>query len=144
MKKTDNINHIISEMTVLYQKLRHFHWHVEGKHFFALHEKFEEIYNDVNQIIDILAERVVGLQQKSITSLNQALELATEITENTSHPNDQEMVQELISDLEKISKLLSTAAGDIDEFKDRHTVNLLDESLDTIEHHVWMLKALKV
>lgn len=143
MKKVEQLNQIISEFTVLYQKTRHFHWHVQGSEFFTLHVKFEEIYDAINETIDKLAERVVGLNGQSITSLRQALQLASLVEETDKYPSGEKMVQELISDLEKISKLLTEVAGSIDDSKDRHTVNLLDEALDMVESHIWMLKALK-
>lgn len=143
MKKVEQLNQIISEFSVLYQKTRHFHWHVQGSEFFTLHVKFEEIYDAINETIDKLAERVVGLNGQSITSLSQALQLASLVEETDKYPSGEKMVQELISDLEKISKLLTEVAGSIDDSKDRHTVNLLDEALDMVESHIWMLKALK-
>jgi starvation-inducible DNA-binding protein len=38
--------------TVFYQKLRHYHWNVQGQDFFELHLKFEEVYNKWVVFID--------------------------------------------------------------------------------------------
>ena len=38
-----NLNLLVADMTVFYQKLRLYHWNVKGPQFFQLHEKFEII-----------------------------------------------------------------------------------------------------
>jgi starvation-inducible DNA-binding protein len=144
MKKTTKyLNKLVAELSVFYQKLRHFHWHVTGNNFLAIHAKFEEIYDDVNEMIDELAERVVALDGKSLTSLSKVLELSNLIKENDSIEADEAMIAETISDLEKLSELVTKTANKVDETGDRHTANILDEALDKFESHVWMLKALK-
>ncbi|NCA96370.1 MAG: DNA starvation/stationary phase protection protein, partial [Methanomicrobia archaeon] len=35
----------VANFSVLFTKLHHFHWFVEGPQFFALHAKFEELYD---------------------------------------------------------------------------------------------------
>jgi starvation-inducible DNA-binding protein len=57
----DQLNNLIADFTVLYQKLRHYYWNVKGKGFFVLHEKFEEMYTEVGDVIDELAEVTVDL-----------------------------------------------------------------------------------
>ncbi|MEZ5023004.1 MAG: DNA starvation/stationary phase protection protein [Chitinophagales bacterium] len=52
------LNKLLSNYQVHYQKLRKFHWNVEGQDFFELHEVFEEEYNSVKENIDDVAERI--------------------------------------------------------------------------------------
>ncbi|HVH95332.1 MAG TPA: ferritin-like domain-containing protein, partial [Bacillus sp. (in: firmicutes)] len=42
------VNKQVANWTVLYVKLHHYHWFVKGHHFFTLHEKFEELYDEAN------------------------------------------------------------------------------------------------
>ena len=51
---TDQLNTLVADFTIFYQKLRHYHWNVKGEDFFRLHEKFEEIYMGVGDVIDEL------------------------------------------------------------------------------------------
>ena len=44
-----------------YQNLRGLHWNIRGKRFFDLHLKFEELYNDSQLKIDLIAEGVLTL-----------------------------------------------------------------------------------
>ena len=40
----ESLNVVLADAIVFYQKLHQYHWVVEGKQFFALHAKFEELY----------------------------------------------------------------------------------------------------
>ena len=37
------LNVLLANYHIYYQKLRNYHWNVEGENFFDLHDKFEEI-----------------------------------------------------------------------------------------------------
>lgn len=52
------LNSLLSNYQVYYQNLRRIHWNIRGKRFFDLHVKFEELYNDSQLKIDLIAERV--------------------------------------------------------------------------------------
>ena len=55
------LNVLLSNFQVYYQSLRGMHWNIRGKRFFDLHLKFEELYNDSQLKIDLIAERVLTL-----------------------------------------------------------------------------------
>src|SRR6478736_2597194 len=55
------LNVLLSNFQVYYQNLRGLHWNIRGKRFFDLHVKFEELYNDSQLKIDMIAERVLTL-----------------------------------------------------------------------------------
>jgi starvation-inducible DNA-binding protein len=58
---TQALNVLQSDTTVLYQKLRSYHWNVTGQQFFMLHELFEKLYREVADVGDALAERALAL-----------------------------------------------------------------------------------
>ena len=71
----DKINDTAKELNVLladyhlyYQKLRNFHWNIVGNHFFDLHEKFEELYDDAKLKVDEIAERILTLRFQPISN----------------------------------------------------------------------------
>lgn len=59
MKTTEQLNDLLASLHVAYQNLRAFHWNIQGKHFFTLHDKFEEYYNATLVRIDDVAERIL-------------------------------------------------------------------------------------
>jgi len=61
-KLADELNILLSNFQVYYQNLRGLHWNIRGRRFFDLHLKFEELYNDAQLKIDLIAERVLTLE----------------------------------------------------------------------------------
>lgn len=134
------LNSLLADFTVFYQKLRHYHWNVTGRGFFQLHEKFEEMYNSVNDSIDEIAERIVGLEGTPLHTLAHVLETAS-LDEDASVPAATEMVQNTISDLETLRDRLLDAITAAEGAEDRTTVNLLDDIRDGLDQYRWMLEA---
>ena len=135
-----NLNQLVADMTVFYQKLRHYHWNVKGPQFFMLHEKFELIYTEVGDVIDELAERIVGLDGVPLHTLSAMLE-NTSLKEDTENPQPDKMVNRIVDDMELIVGKLQTAIEESEDSIDRTTTNLLDGIKDGLEGHLWMLKS---
>jgi len=133
-------NILIADFTVCYQKLRHYHWNVRGPQFFKLHEKFEEIYTEVGDVIDQLAERMIGLDGIPLHTLEDMLEEAT-LQEDPAMPEPGVMVARTIEDIQTINKSLNAVIKKAEKEGDRTTANLLDDVKDGLEAHLWMLKA---
>lgn len=136
----DGLNGLLADATVLYQKLRTFHWDVAGPHFFELHEKFEEQYQRFAQIVDDIAERILTIEGKPLGTLAALLE-AAEIKEATKVPNARDMVASLEADYGTILRRSGELLGQAESAGDRGTVNLLDEIRDDLEKTRWMLRA---
>lgn len=139
-KTVAELNGLIADFTVFYQKLRHYHWNVKGKFFFQLHAKFEELYDAFNEMIDELAERVVGLNEVPVHTLADVLKTAT-LKEDALIPSGDAMVIAIRDDMVTLSKALLSAIETAEAAGDRTTVNLLDELRDGIEGHLWMIEA---
>jgi len=134
------LNQLVADMTVFYQKLRHYHWNVKGPEFFRLHEKFELIYTEVGDVIDELAERIVGLDGVPLHTLASMLE-ATSLKEDSENPEADVMVERTIEDIGALVDKLQAGIEEAEDAVDRTTANLLDEIKDGLEAHLWMLKA---
>lgn len=49
---------VLADATVMYHRVHGFHWNVVGSDFPQYHAKFEEIYNDVWESLDGIAENI--------------------------------------------------------------------------------------
>lgn len=136
----NNLNQLLADLTVFYQKLRHYHWNVKGPEFFRLHEKFELIYTEVGDVIDQLAERIVGLDGVPLHTLSAMLE-HTGLKEDNENPQADIMVKRTIDDLGALVKELGAGIETAEGVGDRTTTNLLDGIKDGLEGHLWMLKS---
>lgn len=134
------LNTLLANYHIYYQKLRNFHWNVLGENFFDLHNKFEELYTDARTKIDEVAERILTLRYHPMSKFSDYLEISM-IKESSPLQSDKEMVTELIQDhkllLEQMSKVLSKA----DEAKDEGTIDLIGAYIRELEKASWMLDA---
>ena len=64
-------NHIVANIATLHVKLHQYHWYVKGPHFFSLHEKFEELYDENEEWFDQIAERLLASGNKPFSTTAQ-------------------------------------------------------------------------
>ena len=131
---------LLADYQVLYQKLRGYHWTVGGPLFFALHAKFEELYDDAAEKVDALAERIAARGGRPPVTLKEQLELAR-LAEDASRPAAHDMVRHIERDLETLNVALRTASRQAAASGDQASVNLLDGFADGQEKTIWMLRA---
>lgn len=141
-KVVDGLNGLLADATVFYQKLRHYHWNVEGRHFFELHDKFEELYTKWATHIDDVAERILTLDATPLHTLAGMLG-GTSLKEDESIPAAPAMVDAILADLDAMHDSAGVVITAAEGVGDRGTANLLDDLRDGIEMDVWMLNAWK-
>jgi starvation-inducible DNA-binding protein len=135
-----NLNGLLADSIVMYQKLHHFHWRVQGRGFFQLHAKFEEMYNHFATVSDDVAERILMVGGAPLATLRQALELSS-ITESAEVPGAQEMVVQLKAELDNFRLKVRNTVEAAEEAGDRGTVGLLDPIADALDKEIWKLDA---
>ena len=92
-------NHIVANLAVLWTKLHQYHWYVKGPHFFTLHEKFEELYNDASKWYDEIAETLLAMGAKPFSTTEQNLKYAmVEEDGGDKYRSAEEMVETIIDD----------------------------------------------
>lgn len=134
------VNKQVANWTVLYVKLHHYHWFVKGHHFFTLHEKFEELYDEANSHIDVLAERILSIGGRPISTLKECLETAS-IQEAKGDETEDDMVREICEDFEKIIQEVQATMKLAENAYDQGTSDTLLSINGSLQKHVWMLKA---
>ena len=134
------LNLLIASYHIHYQKLRNFHWNVEGNNFFELHEKFEELYNFSKVNIDNIAERIRVFGDKPMASLKEYLE-NSKISEPTGNQDANEMVKSILEDFEVLIKQMIEALDIANEIGDVSTIDLLTKILKQTEKYFWMFRS---
>src|SRR5690242_3375736 len=72
----EELNNLLANYHIHYQKVRGCHWNVKGKSFFSLHAKFEELYTAALSNIDELAERILSLGKPPISTFAEYIRLS--------------------------------------------------------------------
>lgn len=137
----EKLNAYLSSLQIAYINVRGFHWNIKGKQFFVLHEKFEEIYNNLNEMADEVAERILILGGKPLHSFSDYLKIS-EINEQTDISSAEDTLKFLLEDLKILlaieREILSFASNNEDE----GTVGMLSEYIGEQEKMIWMLNAI--
>lgn len=134
------LNQLQADATVFYQKLRAFHWTVNGPQFFQLHEQFEKAYDRWAEHIDSIAERTVIAGGIPVLTLADATRISS-LPEQGETPSARAMVEETARDLTALVDRLFESARRAEDLGDRGTADLLDEIHDAEEKALWMLRA---
>jgi starvation-inducible DNA-binding protein len=132
---------ILSDEMTLYIKTRKFHWNVAGESFMELHKLFEAQYNELETIIDTVAERIGKLGSKTIGTMNEFSLLSRIVEHPNKYPVQKAMLSELLSDHET---LIIELRKDIDvctnENHDAGTADMLTAILQQHESITWILR----
>lgn len=134
------LNDLLANYSVFYQNTRGYHWNIQGKEFFELHVKFEELYNDLFIKIDEIAERVLTLGFKANYKFSDYLN-TSKIKESKSTVDGKSSVAEILEAfktiLEKQRHILSLSG----EIEDEGTNALMSDYISEQEKTVWMYSA---
>jgi starvation-inducible DNA-binding protein len=130
----------LSNWTVLYVKLHHFHWYVKGPHFPVLHVKFEELYEMAALKLDELAERLLAIEGKPASTMKEFLSLST-IQEANKAQTENDMLSTTIADLTALVEGLEETAKIAEEAKDDATADVIIGQVEQLQKQIWMLKS---
>lgn len=139
-KLMESLNKQVANLTVLYTKLHNYHWYVKGSHFFTLHEKFEELYDEATEHLDELAERLLTIGGSPVGTLKEALALSS-IQEAEGRLDANGMVQSVVDDFTMLLGELKEGIEVASSIGDESTADLFIGIHSSLEKHNWMLKA---
>ncbi|MCG8373926.1 MAG: DNA starvation/stationary phase protection protein [Balneolales bacterium] len=134
------LNDLLANYSVFYQNTRGYHWNIQGEKFFELHLKFEELYKDLFEKIDEIAERILTLGFKPSHSFSKYLE-ASVIPESKKVSNGNRAVEEILDAFERIitkQRAILTISAEID---DEGTNAMMSDYIREQEKLVWMYSA---
>lgn len=142
VKVADTLNKLLSDEHVLYIKTRNAHWNVEGPDFAAQHKFFEGQYDELEDIIDQVAERVRSIGHYAIGTMEDYLKL-TQLNEKTRANNDsQSFIKDLLADHEAvIIELRENITRFADEYHDMGSSDFITGLMEAHEKMAWMLRA---
>jgi starvation-inducible DNA-binding protein len=134
------LNVLLADYHMYYQKLRNYHWNIVGKSFFDLHEKFEEMYDDAIVKIDEIAERILTLRHQPTSNYSEYIAMSN-LKETKSELSDVEMVNNLLDDHGHILTQMSKVVEIAGKSEDEGTIDLIGAYIRELETTSWMLDA---
>lgn len=134
------LNSLLANYQIFYMNTRGYHWNVKGEKFFELHEKFEEIYNDLLVKVDEIAERVLTLGEKPVHAFSDYINLS-HIKEVKNCSDGKICVQNILSSFEILIKMQRNIMETAGEINDEGTGALMSDYIREQEKLVWMFSA---
>lgn len=137
---TTEMNTQLANWNVLNTKLHHYHWYVTGTGFFTLHTKFEEYYTEAAGHMDEIAERILAVGGKPLSTLKSYLQHA-EVSEAAGGETSEQMVKQLAEDFKTVSQGNKRVIEAAEEAGDDATADMFIAINESIQKHTWMLDA---
>ena len=136
----NNLNTFLSDLNVFYRKLQNYHWNIKGKDFFTVHAKLEEYYNEVNELVDQIAEHILALEGEPLGTLKDYLN-TTKIVEAENKKIDSTVVfNEIIKDYSTLLQDAINIKKIADTNSENKTSALMDTIIEDYMKKIWMLK----
>jgi len=140
LASVENLNQVLADTMTLRDMYKKHHWQVAGPTFYSLHLLFDKHYEEQNELVDLLAERIQSLGGVSLA-------MAPDVAETTlipRPPKGREEVPVQISRLlhahEIILKEARSMARQAAESGDEGTNDLfVSDLIRTGEKQVWFL-----
>jgi starvation-inducible DNA-binding protein len=132
---------LMANATVMYYKAHQFHWNVEGIEFTQYHTFFEDIYTDVYNSIDPIAELLRKLDTYTPISLDELFKYKT-LSEEANMVTDLGGILSKLSQandevITSLNKVFTLAAAQ----NQQGICNFIADRIDTHQKHGWFLRA---
>jgi starvation-inducible DNA-binding protein len=138
---SEELNRLLADEVVLYIKTRNYHWNIEGPYFSEMHRFYEQQFNELDEIMDEVAERIRTIGHYTEARLVDYLKL-TNLIENeyTNFQNDQLKYllashETIINNLRRLIPLFA------DKHKDFGSSDFVTQLLGKHEKMAWMVRA---
>jgi len=137
-----SLNILLADEVILYVKTRQAHWNYEGDNFMEMHKFFEGQYEQLDEIMDEIAERVRQLGHFASGSLKDYISLCRLTEDKTSFSDQKTAVSSLLNDHETLIRIIRSDVTETnDKYKDLGTADFLTGLLEQHEKMAWMLRA---
>ncbi|MDJ0706386.1 MAG: DNA starvation/stationary phase protection protein Dps [Leptolyngbyaceae cyanobacterium MO_188.B28] len=117
------------------------HWNVKGMDFYQLHELFDELASELEDYVDMVAERITALGSTAMGTAR----IAASDSILPEYPYDivtgEEHVSALAERFAAYAAHVRTAIDQTDELGDADTSDLYTEISRTIDKRLWFLEA---
>jgi starvation-inducible DNA-binding protein len=137
----NELQKLLADEFVLYTKTRNYHWNVEGPSFIEMHKFYEGMYEQLEEIVDNVAERIRALGHYAEARLKDFTGLAR--LDEPPYTNDQQQqLKNLLADHESIIReLRKNIVQFSDVHKDLGSSDFVTGLMRDHEKTAWLLRA---
>ncbi|HUJ57781.1 MAG TPA: DNA starvation/stationary phase protection protein Dps [Kofleriaceae bacterium] len=135
------MNALLADAIDLQTQCKHAHWNVKGPSFIALHELFDKLNSDVEDYVDLVAERAVQLGGTADGTARMIVK-RSRVPEYGYHGgNGHDHVAALSASLAAFGKSVRAAIDQCDELRDKDSADIATEISRGADKWLWFLEA---
>ncbi|NEQ42643.1 MAG: DNA starvation/stationary phase protection protein Dps [Leptolyngbya sp. SIOISBB] len=117
------------------------HWNVKGKDFYQLHELFDEMAGELEEYVDMVAERVTALGGTALGTARMAADQSVLSEYPIDAISGEDHITALADRYGVYAEHVRAAIDTTDELGDADTADLYTEVSRTIDKRLWFLEA---
>ncbi len=136
------LSKLLADEFVLYSKILNAHWNIEGPDFHAAHSFLETLYNQQQEIVDTVAERIRTLGHYVPAQLQKYLELTHLAERQLKNNSSLAYYADLLEDYESIIQFIRQHIESVAD--DDNAADISDFITGLMEQHdktAWMLRS---
>jgi len=137
----DLLNSSLASVTDLYAQLKQAHWNIKGPEFIALHKLFDELAEEIEEQVDIIAERITSLGGTAYGTI----QAACENTKLRTYPLDifsaKDHLEHLTHNFAILGEIARKNIDETAELEDFGTNDLYIDLSRLLDKSLWFLEA---
>ena len=130
-----------ADVFTFYLKAHFYHWNIEGSNFPQYHEFLGDLYQDVFESVDAIAELIRSLDSYAPGTLSRFKDL-TNIEESEIVPDAKTMMYNLYVENLKVRASLLSSFDAAENESEYGVSNFLQDRIQAHEKHSWMLRSI--
>jgi starvation-inducible DNA-binding protein len=140
-KLVEQLRKVLTSNFALYLKSHMFHWNIEGSDFPQYHSFFGDVYNDLWDQTDTIAEFIRALDEKAPGSLAVYAEQSV-IKDEETFPGPMEMFQKFQADNQTMISLYEQLYHFAEEAHEHQISNYAADRLGEHKKKAWMVRSI--
>ena len=136
---SSELRQLLADVFALYLKTKNFHWHMSGRHFRDYHLLLDEQAEQIFAMTDDIAERARKIGGTTIHSISDISRLQRLKDNNAEVVTPKDMLAELTSDNQQLTRSLRSAHQVCEKHNDVATTSLIEVWIDQSERRTWFL-----
>ena len=135
------LNQRLADCVDLQMQAKQAHWNVRGPSFIALHKLFDEVYEAVEEYVDLIAERIVQLGGTAEGTVRGVAARTTLTAYPPTIESGEDHVDALSSALAAFGKSTRLGIDEMEELDDAASMDLLTEVTRGVDQWLWFVEA---
>lgn len=135
------LNQSLASLSDLFMQLKQAHWNIKGIEFIAMHKLLDELAEQIEEQVDIVAERITALGGTALGTVQQTAQQ----TELRIYPIDiffiAQHIEQLVHNIALLAKLSRKNMELTEELQDMATNDVYIDIVRLLEHQLWLLEA---